>query len=63
MYFRLVTLRQKLYRKKLVFYSHAIPVAINLTGPAPSDAILVLLLDEEKLNTVLGQMNTDVLIN
>lgn len=41
-----------------VFYSHAIPVAINLTGPAPSDAVLVLLLDEEKLNTALGQMNT-----
>lgn len=39
-------------------YSHAIPVAVNLTGPSPSDAVLILLLDENKLNTVLDQLNT-----
>lgn len=39
-------------------YSHAIPVAVNLTGSSPSDAMLVFLLDEMKLNRVLAQLNT-----
>lgn len=37
-----------------ILYSHCIPVAINPTGPVASDAVLVLLLDAEKLNTLLA---------
>lgn len=39
-------------------YSTAVPIAINLTGSAPSNAVFVLMLDEIRLNRVLDQLNT-----